>query len=161
MYVISNKTGNTVQLTSYQSPHGHEQLLHITKIQKVGQATSAASSFFNPITISNFKKSFVDGAIGVNNPVYKVQSKAQDIQPSSSLKDKIKCLVLIKTSVPLLTPFKDNLISISQSLLAIAIETEKIAEQFSYNKSRLDNTGQYYQFNMLRGLENIRLEDLK
>ena len=67
----------------------------------------------------------------------------------------------IGTSVPLLTPFKNNLISIGQSLLVIAIETEKTVERFSYNKSRLNNIGQYYRFNMLRGLEDIGLKNLK
>jgi len=38
---------------------------------------------------------------------------------------------------------------------------EKIVERFSYNKSRLDNIGRYYWFNVLRGLENIRLKNLK
>ena len=93
--------------------------------------------------------------------MYKVWSEAQDIWLSGSLEDEIKCLVSIRTSVPSLTPFKDNLISISQSLLAITIEIEKIVKQFSCDKSRLDDTGRYYQFNVLRGLEDIRLKDLK
>ena len=77
------------------------------------------------------------------------------------LKDKIKCLVLIRTGVPLLTPFKDNIISISWSLLAIAIEIEKIVERFSRDKLRLNNAGRHFWFNVLRELEDIRLEDLK
>ena len=77
------------------------------------------------------------------------------------LEDEIKYLVSIRTGVPSLTPFKDNLINISQSLLAIAIKIKKTVEQFSRDKSRLDNTGRYYQFNVLRGLEDIRLKDLK
>ncbi|OCK88978.1 uncharacterized protein K441DRAFT_492195, partial [Cenococcum geophilum 1.58] len=99
---------------------------------EAGRATSAALSFFNLITIGDFKESFINRAIGANNLVYKL---------SGSLKDKIKCLVLIGTSVPSLTPFKDNLISIGQSLLAITIETEKTVERFSRDKLRLDNTG--------------------
>jgi len=74
---------------------------------------SVALSFFNPIIISDFKKSFINGAIGVNNLVYEVWNEAQDIWLSGLLKDKIKYLVLIRTSVLLLMPFKDNLISIS------------------------------------------------
>ncbi|KAF2175261.1 FabD/lysophospholipase-like protein [Zopfia rhizophila CBS 207.26] len=157
----SSETGDTVRLTSYRSPRGRERLLRTTKIWEAGRATSAASSFFDPITIGDFKESFVDGATGANNPVYEVWNEAQDIWPSGSLEDKIKCLVSIGTGVPSLTPFKDDLISIGQSLLAIAVETEKTAERFSRDKSRLDGTGRYYRFNVLRGLEDIGLEDSK
>jgi hypothetical protein len=150
-----------VRLTSYRSPRGRERLLRMTKIWEAGRATSAASSFFDPITIGDFEESFVDGATGANNPVYEVWNEAQDIWPSGSLEDKIKCLVSIGTGVPSLTPFKDDLIGIGQSLLAIATETEKTAERFSRDKSRLDDTRRYYRFNVLRGLEDIGLEDSK
>lgn len=93
--------------------------------------------------------------------MYEVWNKAQDIWPFGSLEDKIKCLVSIGTGVPSLTPFKDNIIGIGQSLLAIATETKKTAERFSRDKSRLDDTGRYYRFNVLRGLEDVGLEDLK
>ena len=161
MCAVSSETGDTVRLTSYRSPRGRERLLRTTKIWEAGRATSAASSFFDPITIGDFEESFIDGATGANNPVYEVWNEAQDIWPSGSLEDKIKCLVSIGTGVPSLTPFKDDIISIGQSLLAIATETEKTAERFSRDKSRLDNMGRYYRFNVLRGLEDIGLEDSK
>ncbi|KAF2816881.1 FabD/lysophospholipase-like protein [Mytilinidion resinicola] len=157
----SEETGDTVRLTSYRSPRGRERLLRTAKIWEAGRATSAASSFFDPITIGDFKEGFVDGATGANNPVYEVWNEAQDIWPSGSLEDKIKCLVSIGTGVPSLTPFKDDLVGIGQSLLAIATETEKTAERFSRDKSGLDDTGRYYRFNVLRGLEDIGLEDSK
>jgi len=113
----SSETGDTVRLTSYRSPRGRERLLRTTKIWEAGRETSAASSFFDPITIIDFEESFVDGATGANNPVYEVWNEAQDIWPSSSLEDKVKCLVSIGTGVPSLTPFKDDLIGIGQSLL--------------------------------------------
>jgi hypothetical protein len=150
-----------VRLTSYRSPRGRERLLRTTKIWEAGRATSAASSFFDPITIGDFKEGFVDGATGANNPVYEAWNEAQDIWPSGSLEDQIKCLVSIGTGVPSLTPFKDDLVSIGQSLLAIATETEKTAERFCRDKSRLDDMGRYYRFNVLRGLEGVGLEDSK
>jgi len=93
--------------------------------------------------------------------VYEVWIGAQDIWPSGSLEGKIKYLVSIGTGVPSLTPFKDHLLGISQSLLATATETEKTAERFSCDKSRLDDTRWYYRFNVLRGLEDVGLEDSK
>jgi predicted acylesterase/phospholipase RssA len=159
--VTSEETGDTVRLTSYRSPRGRERLLRTTKIWEAGRATSAASSFFDPITIGSFGESFVDGATGANNPVYEVWNEAQDMWPSGSLEDKVKCLVSIGTGVPSLTPFKGDLMGIGKSLLAIATETEKTAERFSRDKSRLEDAGRYYRFNVLRGLEDIGLEDSK
>lgn len=150
-----------MRLTSYRSPRGRQRLLNTTKIWEAGRATSAVSPFFDSITIGDFGESLVDGATGANNPVYEVWNEAQDIWPSGSLEDKIKCLVSIGTGVPSLTPFKDDLIGIGQSLMAIATEMEKTTELFSRDKSSLDDKRRYYRFNVLRGLEDIGLEDLK
>ena len=159
MCATSKETGDTVRLTSYRSPRGRERLLRTTKIWEAARATSAASSFFDPITIGDFEESFVDGATGANNPVYELWVEAQDIWPSGSLEDKVKCLVSMGTGVPSLAPFKNDLMGIGKSLLAIATESEKTAERFSRDKSRLDKTQRYYRFNVLRGLEDIGLEE--
>jgi len=42
-------------------------MLNKVKIWEAARATSAATSFFNPITIGT--ESFVDGATGANNPI--------------------------------------------------------------------------------------------
>jgi len=76
MYIISNETGDIVRLTSYCLLRGRERLLRITKIWEVGRAILVASSFFNPIIIGDFKESFINGAAGANNLVYKVWNKA-------------------------------------------------------------------------------------
>ncbi|KAK3167171.1 hypothetical protein OEA41_010297 [Lepraria neglecta] len=157
----SKETGDTVRLTSYRSPRGRERLLRTAKIWEAGRATSAASSFFDPITIGDFNEGFIDGAIGANNPVYELWNEAQDIWPSGLLEDNVRCLVSIGTGLPSLKPFTDDLISVGQSLLAIATETEKTAERFSRDKSGLDDKGRYYRFNVLRGLEDVGLEDSK
>lgn len=82
--------------------------------------------------------------------MYEVWNEAQDIWPSVSLKDKVKCLVVkclvvkclesTRTGVPSLTPLKGDLIGIGQSLLAIATETEKTAERFSWDTTRRHGT---------------------
>lgn len=128
---------------------------------EAGRATSAATTFFNPITIGDFGETFVDGASWKNNPVREVWDEAQNMWPSGSLKDKVKCLVSIGTGVPSLTPFKGDLISIGKKLLEIATWAEDTADQFSRYKVILDIAGRYYRFNVLRGLEDIGLEDSK
>ncbi|SLM40190.1 patatin family protein [Lasallia pustulata] len=157
----SKETCDTVRLTSYRSPRGRGRLLRTTKIWEAGRATSAASSFFDPITIGDFHEGFVDGATGANNPVYEVWNEAQDMWPSGSFEDNVRCVVSLGTGVPSLKPFTNDLVGIGQNLLAIATETEKTAERYFRDKSGLDNKGRYYRFNVLRGLEDIGLEDSK
>lgn len=159
MCATSKETSDIVRLTSYRSPRGRERLFRSTKIWEAGRATSAASSFFDPITIGDFHEGFVDGATGANNPVYEVWNEAQDIWPSDSLEASVKCFVSIGTGVPSLKPFTDDLVGIGQTLLAITTETEKTAERFCRDKSGLDDNGSYFRFNVLRGLEDIGLED--
>jgi hypothetical protein len=68
-------------------------------------------------------------------------------------------LVSLGTGAPSLKPFTDDLVGIGQNLLAIATETEKTAERFCRDKSGLENKGRYYRFNVMRGLEDVGLED--
>lgn len=150
MCATSSETSDTVRLTSYRSPHVRERLLRTTKTCEAGRATSAASSFFDPITVGDFGESFIDGATGANSPLYEVWNEAQD-----------KCLVSIETGVPSLTPFKGDLIGIGQSLLTIATETEKTADGFARDKSRPRRCGTVLPVQRINGLEDIESEESK
>ncbi|KAH8701243.1 hypothetical protein GQ44DRAFT_832012 [Phaeosphaeriaceae sp. PMI808] len=99
----------------------------VVTIWEACRATSAATSFFDPIAVGRFGEEFVDGATG-----------------ALSLK-----------------PFKDDVLHIGETLVAIATETEQTAERFRREKALLDSTGRYYRFNVVRGLEDIRLEEAK
>ena len=148
-------------LTSYRSPRGGSDLLNSVKIWEACRATSAASSFFDPIAIGRYKEEFVDGATGANNPVWEVWNQAQLMWGPQPLEGRIKCLVSIGTGVPSLKPFRDDVFHIGNTLVAIATETEQTAERFRRDKSHLDDSGRYYRFNVNRGLEEIGLEESK
>jgi predicted acylesterase/phospholipase RssA len=135
--------------------------LNSAKIWEACRATSAASSFFDPIAIGRFREEFVDGATGANNPVREVWDQAQLIWGPEPLDGRVRCLVSIGTGVPSLKPFNDDVFHIAKTLIAIATETEQTAERFRREKSLLDSTGRYYRFNVLRGLEDIGLEEAK
>ncbi|PSN58604.1 hypothetical protein BS50DRAFT_614817 [Corynespora cassiicola Philippines] len=157
----SKETSETVCLTSYRSPRGNRDLLDSVKIWEACRATSAASSFFDPIAVGRFEEEFVDGATGANNPVREVWDQAQLVWGPEPLEDKIKCLVSIGTGMPSLKPFKDDVFHMGETLVAIATETEQTAEKFRRERSHLDGRGQYFRFNVLRGLEDIGLEESK
>jgi hypothetical protein len=56
-------------------------------------------------------------------------------------------------------PFPDDVFHIGDALLKIATETEQTAEQFRRDKSYFDSRGRYFRFNVVRGLEDIGLEE--
>ncbi|KAK4031668.1 hypothetical protein C8A01DRAFT_51327 [Parachaetomium inaequale] len=157
----SKQTGDTVCLASYRSPRSdNSDLLNSTTIWQACRATSAATTFFDPIVIGPFDEEFVDGALGANNPVYTLWNQAQDVW-GGQLRGSLKCLVSIGTGVPSLQPVRDDVIGIWATLKDLATETEKTAQQFHRDKSDLDDEGRYYRFNVDHGLEEIGLEESK
>jgi predicted acylesterase/phospholipase RssA len=60
-------------------------------------ATSAATGFFAPVSIGARK--FVDGVLGANNPVDKVEGEASNIwcSETADLKPLVKCFISIGT----------------------------------------------------------------
>ncbi|KAF2468373.1 FabD/lysophospholipase-like protein [Lindgomyces ingoldianus] len=155
----SKETSETVCLTSYKSPRGNTDLLNSVKIWEACRATSAASSFFDPIAIGRFKEEFVDGATGANNPVMELWNEAQLMWGVEPLEGKLQCLVSIGTGIPSLKPFPDDVLHIGEALVAIATETERTAERFRRDKAYLDDSSRYFRFNVVRGLEDIGLEE--
>lgn len=150
-----------MQLRSYRTDRSRP---FEVKIWEAARATSAATTFFEPITLAS-GESFVDGAIGANNPIYVLWNEAQDIWPSAStdvsLTHSIKCLVSIGTGLPSLTSFNNEITGIVKMLKGIATETENTAEKFARDKRDLGDSGRYYRFNVDRGLEGIGLECTK
>lgn len=146
-------------LTSYQSPRGRAHLFDSTRIWEACRATSAATTYFNPIAIGPYNEEFIDGALGENNPVYAMWNEAQDLWGPDELLEKLGCLISIGTGVPTLKSFRDDVLHIGKSLVDLAVETEKTAEQFRRDKATIDDQGRYYRFNVNRGLDDVGLEE--
>ncbi|KAI0543831.1 hypothetical protein F4679DRAFT_567226 [Xylaria curta] len=146
--------------TTYYAPRLSQCLFNSTKIWEACRATSAATSFFDPIKIGLFKEQFVDAAaLGVNNPVYSVWSQAQEIWGADHLEQSLNCIVSIGTGMPCLKPFQDDVLHIGKTLAAIATETEKTAERFRLDKLKLVESGLYYRFSVAKGLETVGLQE--
>jgi hypothetical protein len=154
----AKETNETVCLKSYESLRGSKDLLNSVKIWEASRATSAASSFFDPIAIGRYKEVFVDGATGANNPVVELWNQAQTLWGPEPLEGRVQCLVSIGMGIPSLKPFRDDVFHIGETLVAIATETEQTAERFRRDKKSLDGSGRYFRFNVVRGLEEIGLE---
>jgi len=159
---MSKEMNRTVALRSYRNPRGVTHLYESTKIWEACRATSAATSFFDPISIGIHKNTFIDGAIGANNPIWELWKEASSIWPAQgSFDNNINCLVSIGTGMPSITPFGDKLMDIGKSLVEIATETERTASTFSEQNSSLEENGRYFRFNVAQGLQGIGLEEAR
>jgi len=150
---------HTVLLRSYESKKVKE--VDCT-IWEAGRATSAASSFFDPIKIGQFEESFVDGGTGCNNPVDKVFEEALDVWGPDA-RYRIQCLLSIGTGQPNERGFGSGLREIASTLVHISTETEQTAARFatvyvSSLGSYPNSKKVYFRFNVVKGLEEIGLE---
>ncbi|KAJ6184435.1 hypothetical protein N7519_005736 [Penicillium mononematosum] len=155
----SQSTGETVVLSSYYNERRGSDLLNTAKIWEVARATSAATTFFDPITISD--EAFVDGATGANNPIQEIWTEAADVWglQLGQLEENVKCLVSIGTGIPSLSAFGPGLREVAQALKSIATETEATASTFCKHHTGLFQSGKAFRFNVVRGLETIGLEE--
>ena len=129
-----------------------------TTVWQACRATSAATTFFDPIAIGPYGEEFVDGALGANNPINELWIEAKDVW-GGQLEAKLGCVVSIGTGVRKSAAVKDDALNIWTTLQAIATETENTARKFHHDKSRLDDAGRYYRFNVDCGLEDVGLEE--
>ena len=163
-FVVATNTTITkpVCLTSYETKRTDADRLNHVKIWQAALATSAASTFFDPLTISMgaYDEVYVDGATGANNPIYQVWNEANDvwIKGSDKLEDNIDCLVSIGTGIPSLKPFGKSLKAVGETLVRISTETEDTAETFHRAHLHLFSAGSCSRFNV-NGLESVGLEE--
>ena len=132
------------------------------KLWEAVRATSAASSFFDPITIDGLE--FVDGATGANNPLDELWTEATDTFKTDdqwTLEHNIQCLVSIGTGRPTFKAFNENISKITGTLTAIATDTEKVWENFNRQHRDMVKNLRVFRFNVDRGLEGIELDETK
>ncbi|KAG9513283.1 phospholipase, patatin family protein, partial [Aureobasidium melanogenum] len=156
----SGETSESVLLRSWPALRGNPSLFRTVRIWEAARATSAASTFFDPIDIG--KKKFLDGGTGDNNPVRHIWNEAKDLLPGDELlSDNLGCLVSIGTGQPAYRPFGESVVGIGKTLLAIATETETTANQFHREQSILFEKKVCFRFNVPRGLGNIELDEIE
>jgi tetratricopeptide (TPR) repeat protein/predicted acylesterase/phospholipase RssA len=150
-------TKDIVRLRSYTLPD--ESNIPAT-ICQAGLATSAASTFFDPVSIGN--RLFADGALGANNPVDEVEGEAANIWCSDTgdLKPFVKCFVSIGTGNPGKTPFEDKVHKfLAETVVQIATDTEATEKRFMNRWAKHFDEKRYFRFNVEQGLQNIGLDE--
>lgn len=133
-------------------------------IWEAARATSAASGFFDPISIGKHGQEYVDAGLGCNNPVDEVWTEAQDIWSSEEddLAALVKCFISIGTGNPGTNPIENGVFKMfSKTLKDIVTETEKTAEVFAQTHRGLHSDRRYFRFNVEQGLQSVGLEEYK
>jgi len=147
-------------LASYAS-RGAGDLANYTTIWQACRATSAAPSFFDPVTIGPYGEQFLDGGTGANNPIVELWNEARDVWSLDSLEVQLRCLISIGTGVPKAAAFGDYPKEIFETMKAIATDTEKTAQDFHTRNSALAKNNIYFRFNVQNGLEDVGLDESK
>ncbi|THZ71239.1 phospholipase, patatin family protein [Aureobasidium pullulans] len=156
----SGETQQTSLLRSWHTSRGDPDLYRTVRIWEAARATSAASSFFDAISIGDPQQRFLDGGTGANNPVQHVWDEAADLLTSDeSLSENVGCLISLGTGQPGYKPFEDTILGIEKTLLSIATETEASADKFHRAQSRLFEEKLCFRFNVPRGLGDIGLAE--
>jgi predicted acylesterase/phospholipase RssA len=152
----------TVLLRSYESRDALNNLP--ATIGEAVRATSAATSFFEPVTIGPRGRKFVDGGLGANNPVEQMWNEAQDIWCPGEIElgEVLKCFVSIGTGDPGRKPIAKKFLKFfSDTLVDIATQTEDTAKLFVERHRRLYEGKRYFRFNVQQGLQEVGLEEYK
>ena len=136
-------------------------MLNNVNMWQAARATSAATTFFDPIEFCN--ETFIDGATGANNPIFQLWNEAEDIWGEEDdgfrLEDHIRCLVSIGTGLPSMSPFEDDVLHISKTLGEIATNTQREADLFHRHHAKLFQLCRAFRFNVDQGLEGIGLQE--
>ncbi|KAF2148358.1 FabD/lysophospholipase-like protein [Myriangium duriaei CBS 260.36] len=146
--VTSAGSAMTKVLASYYRRRGSAEVYREAKIWEVVRATSAASTFFEPVTIGRSGRRYLDGGTGANNPVFVLWREAYDtFCQSGRLEDDLNCLISIGCGIKSFKPSGENDVGqLTKTLAIIATETEETARRFLDSRPKLYDTGTYYRF---------------
>ncbi|KAL8367581.1 hypothetical protein RB599_003459 [Gaeumannomyces hyphopodioides] len=123
-------------------------------IWQVARATSAATTFFKPIRVGRDEIEFIDAAFGNNNPCEVLIEEARRRFPG---RERMQILS-IGTGLGDVVSIGDSKLAIIDALKKMATESKKVADRLD---SRFVVDGQYFRFNVERGLQDTTLSDWK
>ncbi|CAN9473751.1 unnamed protein product [Alternaria alternata] len=123
------------------------------KIWEVARATSAATTFFEPISIGHQDIEFIDAGFGHNNPSEVLLSEAEDMFPGGTY----DCILSIGTGLGDVITIKDSRRSIIKALKSMASHSQAVHRRLSHRLSE----AAYFRFDVTRGLDDVTLSDWK
>ena len=121
------------------------------------RATSAAATFFDPVSIGPFGEEYIDGATESNNPIERLLEEARRVW--QDIDARMGCILSIGTGQSPLTSWGENALEVVDTLKGLATETEKTEKRFRMSIQGGKWSNLYFRFNVERGLEKIGLGD--
>lgn len=155
-FVCATRTDNSEPaiLRSYDTTE--LELLKDCEICEACRATSAATTFFDPIKIGKHRQEFADGAIVYNNPVQLVEREASTKWPSHIGN---AVMLSIGTGSAPGAQFRGDIKKIIEGMKKIVTETEKTANDFDRAHDSMSKSGRLFRFNVYHGLSEMGLEE--
>ncbi|KAI0119738.1 acyl transferase/acyl hydrolase/lysophospholipase [Daldinia grandis] len=121
-------------------------------IWEISRATSAATTFFKSIKLGRDNIEFIDAGFGYNNPCEVLINEAKRLFPERDVLQ----ILSIGTGLGDVVTIKNTRRSIIGALKRMARSSNMVARRLD---EKYSNSGEYYRFNVDRGLEVITLSD--
>ncbi|KAK4869137.1 hypothetical protein LT330_006137 [Penicillium expansum] len=121
-------------------------------IWEIARATSAATTFFKSIKVGRDKIEYIDAGFGYNNPCDRLIAEAKEVFPGRSDLQ----ILSIGTGLGNAVCIKNSRMSIIEALKKMTTSSNRVAASLD---DRYGDNGQYFRFNVERGLEDIKLSD--
>jgi predicted acylesterase/phospholipase RssA len=160
--------GSAVRMRSYTSRRSYA---FPSLIWEAARATSAAPTFFEPITIDG--EIYSDGGIGWNNPSEEAIAEARQVWPNRQ----IGCLVSLGTGLESAMQFGDKektverwlldkvlptqsrLIDVAKYCVNCLTSSEKVHRRLCEDGEMYGIEGVYFRFNVPQGMSKVGLEE--
>jgi predicted acylesterase/phospholipase RssA len=157
--VASEDSDSIDSFRSYTS--GKSALDSSVTIVDATLATSAATGYFHPITISG--RQFGDGGINANNPINKVRSEAANIYhlDEGELRNRVTCLISIGTGKAHMRAMEGETLTRPDGMQAAAEDMARnFASGWAIDKegNRID-ANSYFRLNVDAGLQDVELHE--
>jgi predicted acylesterase/phospholipase RssA len=123
------------------------------KVWEACCATSAATTFFDPITIGKFGQTFADEGLLYNNPIQLIDREAKSIWP-----ERDAVIVSIGTGSVPNNSFTGNLKHIVETMSKILMQTERTAGDFYQSHTDMVNDDLLFRFRVTHGLADVGLK---
>ncbi|KAI0851849.1 FabD/lysophospholipase-like protein [Daldinia vernicosa] len=125
------------------------------RIWEAARATSAAPTFFDPITFSN-GCTFRDGAFRSNNPIFELIDEVQSAFPDSD----VSCIVSIGTGISGPIALSNSLMSVAKAYVKVMTDAESVARSFKKIccSPNAKFQGKYFRYNPT-GIGDVRLDE--
>jgi hypothetical protein len=143
----------TQRLRSY---HSAAEEASNCRIWEAARATSAAPTFFDPITFEN-GFTFRDGALRDNNPVFELIDEVRKEFPNRN----VSCIMSVGTGVPASIVVRNGLTSVAKACARITTDTQNVARRFEevYCSRGAPYWQKYFRYNVSRGVQDVRLDE--